>query len=124
MILSVMLVSLCLTVSYAQIKPITGLSIEQKRQLAAYKLGYQYQELDIINYREQLENCRKINLSLTEIERLKDQEIITLREVISLKDAQIQSLEQRIEIRSKPRTNWFLVIAALVVGIAGTLLAI
>lgn len=111
--------SLFSIVSYAQSDPIVGLTLEQKKQLAKYKVGYEYQALDLLNYREQLENCRKINLSLTEIERLKNQQITQLKEVIILKDAQIKTLTNRVAIRDKPRTNWLLVILAFIVGGAG-----
>lgn len=114
-----MLVSLCWIACCAQIKPITGLSIEQKRELATYKIGYEYQQLDLLNYREQLENCRRINLSLTEIERLKNEQITQLKEVIILKDAQINTLQQRIEIREKPRANWLLIVLSFIIGAAG-----
>jgi hypothetical protein len=109
-------------VSYAQIKPITGLTLEQKRSLAKYKLGFEYQELDIISYREQLENCRKINLSLTEIERLKNEQVLQLKEVIQLKDVQISTLQSRLEVRSKPRANWLLIILSFLTGLGGAIL--
>jgi hypothetical protein len=116
------LVSVFSIASYAQIKPITGLSIEQKRSLAKYKIGFEYQELDILNYRAQLDNCRKINLSLTEIERLKDDQILQLKEVIVLKDVQISTLQSRLEVRSKPRANWLLIVLSFLVGVCGTVL--
>jgi hypothetical protein len=116
------LLSLFSIVSYAQIKPITGLTLEQKRSLAKYKLGFQYQELDIISYREQLENCRKINLSLTEIERLKNEQVLQLKEVIQLKDIQISTLQSRLEVRLKTRANWFLIVLSFLTGLLGALL--
>jgi hypothetical protein len=116
------LLSLFSIVSYAQIKPITGLTLEQKRSLAKYKLGFQYQELDIISYREQLENCRKINLSLTEIERLKNEQVLQLKEVIHLKDVQISTLQSRLEVRLKTRANWFLIVLSFLTGLLGALL--
>jgi hypothetical protein len=116
------LLSLFSIVSYAQIKPITGLTLEQKRSLAKYKLGFEYQELDIISYREQLENCRKINLSLTEIERLKNEQVLQLKEVIQLKDVQISTLQSRLEVRLKTRANWLLIILSFLTGILGALL--
>lgn len=109
-------------VSYGQIKPITGLTLEQKRSLAKYKLGFEYQELDIISYREQLENCRKINLSLTEIERLKNEQVLQLKEVIQLKDVQISTLQSRLEVRLKTRANWFLIVLSFLTGLLGALL--
>jgi hypothetical protein len=116
------LLSLFSIVSYAQIKPITGLTLEQKRSLEKYKLGFQYQELDIISYREQLENCRKINLSLTEIERLKNEQVLQLKEVIQLKDIQISTLQSRLEVRLKTRANWFLIVLSFLTGLLGALL--
>lgn len=101
---------------YAQIKPITGLTIEQKRELAIYKVGFEYQKLDLISYREQLENCKKINLSLTEIERLKNEQISQLKEVIILKDAQINTMQQTITIKDKSRTNWLLIALSFIIG--------
>jgi hypothetical protein len=118
----IVLVSVFSTASYGQLKPITGLSLEQKRSLAKYKVGFEYQELDILNYKAQLDNCRKINLSLTEIERLKEEQIVQLKEVITLKDVRIATLESRLEVRSKPRANWLLIVLSFLVGVGGTIL--
>jgi hypothetical protein len=84
--------------------------------------GFEYQELDILNYKAQLDNCRKINLSLTEIERLKNEQITQLKEVITLKDVRIATLESRLEVRSKPRANWLLIVLSFLIGVGGTIL--
>lgn len=105
--------------SYAQNDPIIGLTVEQKRQLAKYKVGFQYQKLDLINYQEQLKNSRQINKSLIELERLTNSRITELKEVIKLKDVQLQTYKDRLQIKMKPRANWWLIAFSFIVGFAG-----
>lgn len=114
--------SASLTVSYGQSEPIIGLTLEQKRQLAFIKLDYPLQKNLVEQYRKELAELTRVNLSLTEIQRLQKQEVINLREIVTRQSNDIQLLETRLELAEQPKTQWWVIVLTLIVGIGGGVL--